>query len=345
MIGRLLAAIAASLAVGCTQEVPRSVETSTGSLPIASLGSFYVGGSSAEVRQVPRLRASASGTTVEGQTSVHYFLPTRPVGPPIVLIPGGGLTTDTYLSTPDGRQGWAIGLLRAGFPVYLVDEANTARAGINGEPFNAVLRGEVAPASQQPLLVWAREQVWPRWGIGPEVGQPFPGSQFPIESADQLFAGMQMLPVNGAETTDERWLMPKVAGLLALLERIGPSVVLTHSLSGRTGFGAARVEPTRVRAIVTVEPVGCPTSDFQRLSSVPTLAIFGDFLDARPQIQARQEECRQLVDGLVSAGGSAELLDLPATGIRGNSHLIMLDRNSDAVLSSVTDWLRRHVQG
>lgn len=343
MMTRCLVALLTVLGCACTQAGLPAADRPEEPLPLAAIGSFFVGGTPANLRAVPGLAASADGTGVEGQTLVHYLQPVRRTGPPIVLLPGGGLTSDTYLTTPDGREGWAIGLLRAGFPVYLVDEANTARAGINGDLFNTVLRGDLPPARQQPLLVWTREQVWPRWGIGPVVGELFPGSQFPLEAADQLFAGMQMLPVNGQETTDEDWLAPKVAGLVAVLDRIGPSVVLTHSLSGRTGFGAARLAPTRVRAIVTVEPVGCPTSDFQGIAAIPTLAVFGDFLDARPQIRARKNECRQLVEGLSSAGGSAELLDLPATGVSGNSHLIMMDRNSDAVLKTVINWVQRNL--
>jgi hypothetical protein len=40
-----------------------------------------------------------------------------------------------------------------------------------------------------------------------------------------------------------------------------------------------------------------------------------------------------------AAGGVVDVVDLPAAGIRGNSHMIMMDRNSDAVAALVQDWL------
>jgi hypothetical protein len=40
-----------------------------------------------------------------------------------------------------------------------------------------------------------------------------------------------------------------------------------------------------------------------------------------------------------AAGGSAETLDLPAEGIRGNSHMLMMDANSDKVAARVQRWM------
>ena len=40
-----------------------------------------------------------------------------------------------------------------------------------------------------------------------------------------------------------------------------------------------------------------------------------------------------------TAGGRVDVVDLPAIGIRGNSHMIQMDRNSDEVAGLVQDWL------
>jgi hypothetical protein len=46
------------------------------------------------------------------------------------------------------------------------------------------------------------------------------------------------------------------------------------------------------------------------------------------------------------AGGRGEILDLPANGIPGNSHMLMMDRNSDQVLTAVVGWLdKRRAEG
>jgi hypothetical protein len=47
-----------------------------------------------------------------------------------------------------------------------------------------------------------------------------------------------------------------------------------------------------------------------------------------------------------AAGGSSDFHDLPANGIRGNSHMLMMDRNSDQILDLVVGWLdRQHATG
>jgi hypothetical protein len=40
-------------------------------------------------------------------------------------------------------------------------------------------------------------------------------------------------------------------------------------------------------------------------------------------------------------GGKIEVVDLPKVGIRGNSHMIMMDRNSGAVAEYIQAWLER----
>ena len=69
------------------------------------------------------------------------------------------------------------------------------------------------------------------------------------------------------------------------------------------------------------------------------MMMYGDFIegDARwPAIRARGLDFAQAVR---AAGGHVDVLDLPAQGIRGNSHMIQMDRNSDQVAGLVQDWL------
>ena len=39
------------------------------------------------------------------------------------------------------------------------------------------------------------------------------------------------------------------------------------------------------------------------------------------------------------AGGSYDVVDLPKLGIKGNSHMMMMDRNSDEVAAQIQKWL------
>jgi uncharacterized protein (DUF433 family) len=42
-----------------------------------------------------------------------------------------------------------------------------------------------------------------------------------------------------------------------------------------------------------------------------------------------------------AAGGKAEVVDLPKVGIRGKSHMVMMDKNSDEVAELIQGWLER----
>jgi uncharacterized protein (UPF0262 family) len=44
-------------------------------------------------------------------------------------------------------------------------------------------------------------------------------------------------------------------------------------------------------------------------------------------------------DAIRAAGGNVEVIDLPRIGIAGNSHMVMMDRNSDAVAGVIQNWL------
>jgi hypothetical protein len=79
------------------------------------------------------------------------------------------------------------------------------------------------------------------------------------------------------------------------------------------------------------------------------LVVFGDHRDnptglpTLPTWQARFEACQALIARLGSAGGRAEMLDPPARGIRGNSHMIMQDRNHLQIADLILQWIGEHV--
>jgi hypothetical protein len=46
-------------------------------------------------------------------------------------------------------------------------------------------------------------------------------------------------------------------------------------------------------------------------------------------------------DALAAQGGVASLIELPKQGITGNTHMLMMDRNSDQIAAIVQDWMTR----
>jgi pimeloyl-ACP methyl ester carboxylesterase len=89
-------------------------------LMIAKQGVFYVGGKYVE---------SNGDMPMVGQAFVEYQIPQHQTHPyPIVLVHGGSQTGTGWISTPDGREGWAIYFLRHGYAIYIVDQVARGRS-------------------------------------------------------------------------------------------------------------------------------------------------------------------------------------------------------------------------
>lgn len=307
---------------------------------IDKVGYFYVGGE--KIRSVDALNVGgslATGSFIIDQVGVTYMIPRgeKPHAAPVIMSPGFGLAGHLYLETADGRPGWAHRFLEAGHPVYILDRSHTARTGLDVTKFNNVRAGKAAAQSQPLLIHWLDEQIWTRWGLGPEFGKEFENGQFPIDSIDQLVSGFTSVPSEGVDLKSQA--IGNLEGLTALLEKIGPSILITHSASGPDGFNVAMARPELVQAIITIEPVGCLSNAPKKLIETPILSVFGDNLDVRPQMVPRSQDCNDMTESLVHQGGQASFLDLPLAEIFGNSHIMMSDLNSDQIADKLLTWL------
>jgi hypothetical protein len=63
---------------------------------------------------------------------------------------------------------------------------------------------------------------------------------------------------------------------------------------------------------------------------VPTLMVFGDYTEGAsgPNGDERRKVCNESVSAINDAGGIAKFLYLPGLGIKGNSHMLMMDKNN-----------------
>ena len=43
-----------------------------------------------------------------------------------------------------------------------------------------------------------------------------------------------------------------------------------------------------------------------------------------------------------AAGGKVDVINLPDIGIKGNSHMMMMDKNNAAIADVIQDWLAKH---
>ena len=306
---------------------------------------FFAGGRTIDAPYTGTRGVPTSGQTqVVEQALVHFLIPEMQNHEvPIVMIPGLGLTSYIFMSTPDGRQGWAQTFARNGFAVYVFDEPTNAISSFDVSPFNAAKVGDAPAADQPSISIWTSEPIWPRWGFGPEFGVPFDNTRYPVEAIDQFLASFTPRWSDG--TGGRFAFRTKAAGLVALLEKIGPAIIMMHSAAGTAGFEATRLRPDLVKGIVVLEPVGCPTDETDVVTyfaDKPFLAVYADFVDFRGQT-GRLESCQTTAQLINDNGGVGGVINLPEMGIFGNSHLMMQDNNSDAIAEEIISWINTNV--
>ena len=213
-----------------------------------SVGYFYVGG-----RYV-----GESGTQVmQGAMYVEVLRPRHIAHRyPLVLIHGAGQTGTNWLGTPDGRPGWAQYFLTRGYEVYIVDQPARGRSawhpGVDGElkgvPVSLVEKLFTAPEDSG---TWPQAKNHTRWpGAGPLKGH----------RGDPVFDAFYSTQVESLANNAETQRLMQSAGA-ALLDRIGPAILLTHSQAGAFGWLIADARPNLVKGIIAVEPFGPPFRD------------------------------------------------------------------------------------
>jgi pimeloyl-ACP methyl ester carboxylesterase len=318
--------------------------TSTGAFEVAEIGSFHVGGQIVELEGLPKrdivftagsppVTIDPNGTFQAGQMYAQYVKLASPRARyPLLMWHGGGLTGVTWETTPDGRPGWQMFFLDAGYDVYVSDAVERGRAG--WARFPEILPGE--PVFRTMGEGWNLFRVGPQDGWAQDEAErvAYEGTQFPIDAWNQFTK--QSVP---RWTTTDPLIQ---AAYDALVQKVCPCVIILHSQGSNFGFHAALTAPDKVKAIVAVEPSGAPNptaDDAALVKDVPHLVVWGDYFDKSPFWQKLRTNITAWQDAIEEAGGTADVLDLPARGIHGNSHMLMMDRNSDEVAALIQAWL------
>ena len=107
-------------------------------------------------------------------------------------------------------------------------------------------RAEANAALLPDIQIAPRERAWYFFRIGATYPTPFPGSQFPVDAFDQYTA--QLVP--NAEATLPGTGANSVQALGALLDKIGPAVVMVHSQSGAYGMDLVRARAAKMLGFI-----------------------------------------------------------------------------------------------
>src|SRR5262245_15273581 len=355
-----------------------------GPLALAKASYFFVGG---------KIDTAAEGSPVVGHIYVEYMIPARQRHPfPIVMVHGGSQTGTNFTGTPDGREGWAQYFVRRGYAVYVVDQVARGRSAHWSQVHGAVQPSRLG-FTEQRFVAPERFKQWPQahlhtqWPGAGKPGDPvfdqFYASQFP---------SLVSFPKQQELNRD---------ALIALLDKIGPAILLTHSQSGAFGWPVADARPNLVKALVAVEPNGPPVHNIENtgapdwfkdagspkpsglgnvpLTYDPPLAADGKLEFVRQQAPDKpdlvrcwrqQEPARKLTNlariptviivaeasyhaaydhctaaYLTQAGVPNTLVRLAEAGVRGNGHMMMIEKNNAAIAGVIAQWLERQRLG
>jgi pimeloyl-ACP methyl ester carboxylesterase len=335
-----------------------------GALIIEKQGNFSAGGtvvtSDGEFNPMEPYSVQQGGQTRHGDhADVFYQIPFEANGISMVFLHGYGQSRRSWQTTADGRDGFNNFFLREGYGVYLVDQPGRGEAGQVTGP------GSIsATPEDQTWFTQFRIGLWPDFYEGIE----FPKDE---ESLDQFFR--MMTPDTG--TTKEPYAV--VEALSEVFDRAGPGVLFTHSAGATDGWLTA-VKNENVLAVVALEPglnrflypLGkpagpaesseasevsedpAPSSESQnealrRLIKIPIIIYFGDNIPAEETGIPSQDfwrdtlkSARDWADYINDAGGDVTVVHLPEIGIKGNTHFLMSDLNSDIIAEHVIAWLK-----
>jgi pimeloyl-ACP methyl ester carboxylesterase len=372
-------ASAAALAAALAFAAPLAAQE-RGPLMLASASYFFVGG---------RIDSSVEGSPTVGQMYVEYMIPARRSHPyPIVMVHGGSQTGTNFTGTPDGREGWAQYFVRRGYAVYVVDQVARGRAAHWSQ-----VHGPVQPARlgfvEQRFVAPERYAQWPQAHLHTQ----WPGAGKPGDPVFDQFYASQFPSIVSFPKQQEL----NRDALVALLDKIGPAILLTHSQSGAFGWPVADARPNLVKAVVAVEPSGPPVHDIEntgapdwfkdaartKLSGLadillgydPPLApgaalevVRQDKPDGPDLVRCwrQKEPARRLPNlahipvviivseasyhaaydhctaaYLAQAGVPNTLIRLADLGVRGNGHMMMLEKNNAAIAAVIAQWLDR----
>jgi pimeloyl-ACP methyl ester carboxylesterase len=169
----------------------------------------------------------------------------------------------------------------------------------------------------------------------------------------------------------------------ALLDKIGPAIIMTHSAGGPFGYLVAEARPHLVKGIVVVEGAGAPFSQGNKwglgaipFSYEPPVKAPSEFKTKQmPSPEAgvgpymlQEEPAHKLknLSGipivlytseasffspgspgalafLKQAGCTAEELRLKDHGVHGNGHMMMGEKNNRETLQPILDWVEKNV--
>jgi pimeloyl-ACP methyl ester carboxylesterase len=313
-------------------------------LVLDAQGNFYVGGT-IELRSPNTTNAAlpgdgtAPGHIAVNQANVQYQIPVaKKYKYPLVLMHGGGHTANIFMSTPDGREGWFTSFTRRGFAVYAVDGPNRGRSGWDPTARIQATVGLAPASSMEGVNIYTEEGAWTGFRWGPTFGTFYPNTQFPKAYVEEYIRQIQPAYRNLPAPAEQVQNNLMAADLRALVDKIGPCILLGWSTGSLNVMSAASspVYAAKIKGLIGIEGFTASSGgDPAVVKTIPQLTVIADHRDPAPN-----QAWSALINSL---GGDSTTVYLPDVGIFGNGHTMMAELNNEQIADLIENWIKQHV--
>jgi pimeloyl-ACP methyl ester carboxylesterase len=273
---------------------------------------------------------------------------------PVVLIPGGVHTGTCYLTTPDGRTGWAYVFARSGYKAVVPDYAGLGRSGyvpIEEITSELVIKGlgKVIQTMDQPvILVLHSLSGFLGWKLLEEYGDRIEK----IIAVAPSPPGNMVRELNVTKSTGDKAEVRYSPGgpimNITLNEQFVPEPQWAQrALISATGLFPQDRVPGYVASLIPFPP----KLILERLNyegCAPRIADFTHYKNKRVLVAVGTHDSNHpphvdalVADWLNENGAQADFVELGTRGIVGNSHMLMLEFNSDQIAEGLISWIEK----
>ncbi len=285
---------------------------------------------------------------------VTYFDVIEPVGgasrkPPMFLIHGGAHSGSCYLTTADGRPGWAHIFAQAGHRVVIPDWPGSGRSGhvsyddLTGEVVVSGL-GKALVAVGEPAVVMTHSMSGPYgWKLLEQYGDHVaklvavaPGPPGNIQPAATIASETpEKLEIRGTTNYTLDRKAPFVATPPFVASKlIGKSTQFPREHVARYAASLQPIAPKLLQQRLNIGGAQMKVTDFSKYGGKRALVMIGtDDIDHPRELDQR------IADWLNEKGAKADFWFLGDHGVTGNGHMMMIENNSDAIAKLVLSWV------
>jgi pimeloyl-ACP methyl ester carboxylesterase len=284
---------------------------------------------------------------------VYYdeLTPAKAGGPPLVLIHGGAHTAACYLTTADGRPGWAYRFAAGGHRVIAPDWPGTGRSTklpyteLTGEVVCAGVARAIEKVGEPVVLMTHSMSGAYGWRLIEMLGSRIaalvaiapapPGNIQPeptILRRDTEFVEAAALSLT--------WRVPLTQPLMADDQLVNKKLVGSSTRFPRDRLGSYRatLQPLAPRLLYerqNIEGSQIRIRDTGHFRGKPVLIVTGtDDIDHPRDFDGR------IAAWVGEQGAKVDYWYLGEKGIAGNGHMMMLESNSDEIAGLIGGWLK-----